>query len=331
MKNPKIIIEQFSSLGQFLDTISARTPNKVFKVRPLASEDKDYDFTKTHSYDEATSLARTGYKEGLDKLKAANSKSRHLGNAPKPMPITGPIGFTPHVPNAITGVPNSMIATQKVEQKAKVISILYYMGGSCRVDADEFVEAGKNVLNVIYSLELQGYRVALNVLLNFFESDERTFCITQIKNWRQPSNPLKISYPLIHPSFFRRHGFRWLETQPELTDTGFLYGYGRPLDRSEGSKTDVDARRKYLKKIGLLQEGWFYTERIEAKDLEADKLIERMGINKPQAEEPKKPKYKASARYESKRGMGLDFDRFATPKVTEDEDLPEFSPRDLRR
>ena len=31
MKDPKIIVEQFSSLGQFLDTISARTPNKVFK------------------------------------------------------------------------------------------------------------------------------------------------------------------------------------------------------------------------------------------------------------------------------------------------------------
>lgn len=331
MKDPKIIIEQFGSLGQFLDTISAREVNKVFSCRKncLGSNNPDYNFSLTHSYDEATSLARTGYKEGLDKLKAIDSKTRYIGKAPKAMPITSPIGFTPHVPNAIAGVPNSMISTHKVEQKAKVISLLYSLVDSGSADAKTFVKPGKNMLNLIYTLELKGYRVALNMLVEFIGERERAFGIIQIKNWRQPSNPLKIAYPLIHPSFLRRHDFRWLETQPNLTDDYFARGYGRPLHVTEGHCT-AD-RRVYLRKIGVLQDNWFYTEKIEAEKYGPKELIEKMGINKPQTEKPKKkPKYKASARYETKRGMGLDFDRFATPKITEDEDLPEFSAEDLK-
>lgn len=336
----KIIYEHFDSLGRYLETIENRKPNRVFVGHELSSREGGRSFSLTGSYEEATELARTGYKEGLDKLKAANSKARHMGSAPKALPVTSVVGFAPHVPNAITGVPCSMIATQKVEQKAKVISILYYMGGACHVNAKEFVEAGKNILNVIYTLELQGYRVALNVLTNFCETSERALCSVQIKHWRQPSNPLKISYPLVHPSFFRRHGFRWLETQPELSDMSFPIGYGRPLEGVEGS--NADARRRWLKEQGILQDGWFYTERDEARKNEADELIKVMGINggagaKSPSKSTRKSRlkadgYKPAGRYEPERGMGLRFDDMKLPEPFEipEDDLPDFSPEDLR-
>lgn len=336
----KIIYEHFDSLGQYLEIIESRKVNHVFAGHSLSSEDRNYDFSLTKSYEEANELARIGYKEGLDKLKAANSKTRYMGSAPKALPKTSVVGFTPHVPNAITGVPCSMITTQKTEQKAKVISILYYMGGACHVDAKEFVEAGKNILNAIYTLELQGYRVALNVLTNFCERGERAFCSVQIKHWRQPSNPLKISYPLIHPSFFRRHGLRWLETQPELTVRDFTCGYGRPLDNTEGHS--VNDRRRWLKEQGILQDGWFYTERLEAKAHEADELIKLMGItDKTDAKAPSKLKhsltskvkeYNPSDQYETERGMGLRFDKMDLPEPFEvpEDDMPNFSPADLR-
>lgn len=334
----KLIHEHFDSLGRYLGVIENRKPNRVFTGQSLHSNDRDRSFTLTESYAEACELARDGYKEGLDKLQAVNRKTRHMGSAPKALPVTSVVGFAPHVPNAITGVPCSMIATQKVEQKAKVISILYYMGGSCNVNAKEFVEAGKNIMNVVYTLELQGYRVALNLLTCFCESNERALCTVQVKHWRQPSNPLKISYPLIHPSFFRRHGFRWLETQPELTERGFICGYGLPLERAEGSS--ADARRRWLKEQGILQEGWFYTEREEARRNEADELIKVMGIgavpnrkavSKPKAQESAK-EYKPSGRYETERGMGLRFEDMKLPEPFElpDDDMPDFSPADLR-
>lgn len=333
----RVIHEHFDSLGQYLETIKNRKPNKVFTGQELFSESGGRKFTLTDSYKEADDLARIGYKEGLDQLQAVNKKTRHIGSAPKALPATSAVGFAPHVPNAITGVPCSMITTQKVEQKAKVISILYYMGGACRVGADEFVAAGKNILNVIYTLELQGYRVALNVLTNFCEGDERALCTVQIKNWRQPSNPLKISYPLIHPSFFRRQGFRWLETQPEITEKSFPSGYGRPLDVAEGKTTDD--RRRWLKEAGILQDGWFYTERKEAQKLEADELIKAMGIgavpDKTKASKPKRQpraEYKPSGSYEPERGMGLRFDdmELGEPFEYPEDGEPEFSPEDLR-
>ena len=273
----KIIHEQFESFGQYLTAIDGRPINKVFKHRLPASQTRGRDdFMMTYDYAEASELAKVGYKDGLDALKAVSTKSRHMESALKNMPTTGVVGYAPHVPNAITGVPLSMITKQPVEQKAKVISILYYMGGASKIDTSEFVEAGKNILNVIYSLELQGYRVALYVMTNFCGKYERALCTVQVKHWRQPSNPLKIAYPLVHPSFFRRHGFRWIETQPEITDNDFSDAYGRPLDNSEGSCPGD--RRRWLTENGLLKAGWFYTERIEAQNNEADELIKLMGI-----------------------------------------------------
>ena len=325
----KLVVEKFDSLNQYLDVIKSRKPNAVFEnEKELASESEGFSFTHTNSYSEADELARVGYKEGLDKLKAANNKTRHLGSAVKALPSTGVVGFAPHVPNAITGVPNSMI-------RAKVISILYYMGGSWDIGTSRFIEAGKNILNVIYSLELQGYRVALNVMTNFCTSKERAFSIVQIKNWQQPSNPLKISYPLIHPSFFRRYGFRWLETAPNLSDSSFPAAYGKPLGVVEGNTTDD--RRKWLKANGILQDGWFYTEREEAEKLDADELIEAMGINaaNKKADKPKRQKraeYSPCEKYETERGMGLRFEEMnlGDPREYPEDDVPEFSPEDLK-
>ena len=164
----------------------------------------------------------------------------------------------------------------------------------------------------------------------------------QIKNWRQPSNPLKISYPLVHPSFFRRHGFRWLETAPELTDRAFIGTYGRPLDVAEGCS--VADRRHWLKEQGILQDGWFYTERIEARDHEADELIKIMGIGAvPERKPAGKPKrqertagYDPQRKYETERGMGLRFEDMELPDPESapfdypEDDLPGFSPEDLR-
>ena len=273
----KIIFEEFDSLGNYLKTIDARPVNKVFSGEDLSSKTGSYHFTETGSYEEATELARIGYRDGLDELKAASIKTKHVESAPKNIPKAAIVGFTPHVPNAITGVPLSMINVAPTEQKAKVISILYYMGGSWQVDTESYIEAGKNVLNAIHTLETQGYRVALNVMTAYCEPSERALNSVQIKNWRQPSNLLKLSYPLIHPSFFRRHGFRWLETQPQLTDTRFRRAYGSPLDNTVGSNTQ--ARRKWLTDQGLLKTNQFYTERFEAEKCSTEQLIERMGIN----------------------------------------------------
>lgn len=254
----------------------------VFKNEELASEQGSNEFTMTKNYAESEQLMATGYKDGLNDLKKINGvKITHASNVRKNIPQTGVVGYAPHVPNAIAGIPQSMIAQKKIEQHAKVVTIVYDGGAHSYVDAERFVKAGRNLLDVVIMLELQGYRVRVDIQDAFCTNKEKAMCRITVKNHRQPINPLKISYLLLHPSFFRRQGFKWLETTPELTNDTFAEGYGHPLYfqvNSNGASTDEI--RDYLKERGLLDSGTFFTNFYEAENHSAEELVKLMGIKK---------------------------------------------------
>ena len=274
-----IIHEEFGSLAEYVDIIGKRKSNKVFEIfqeKHLSSYKEDSDFSLTESYEEATELALNGYKKGLDQMMSTGIRITHKENTPKNMPSVNVVGYAPHVPNAIAGNPMSMITTRHSEQKAKVITIVYSMTASASTDADKFVVAGKKLLDVITTLETQGYRVGLNVIKVFTLSNEWAIESVQVKHWRQPSNPLKISYALIHPSFFRRHGFRWLETTPELTDSGFISGYGQALRDRYGS--DRKGQEVKLREMGVLKQNQFFVEFYSTYRLSTNEIIKEMGI-----------------------------------------------------
>ena len=274
-----VVIERFDSLTSYASVIAKRKPNTVFCSRSLASKTGDKDFTLTASYEDSLALMMTGYKkEGLKNLTVSQgARVTHTSHVTKNLPTTDVVGYIPHIPNAITGIPQSMISTKPTEQKAKVVSILYDMGSNAGTDAEHFVAAGRKLLEVIMTLELQGYRVGLKILTSFCEDSQKAFCIVKVKDHRQQINPLKVAYPLLHPSFFRRQGFRWLETSPAVTCSGFSCGYGHVLRYS--FKT-VSERREYLREQNVLEPGCFYTEFEEAYENTVDKLIKKMGIKK---------------------------------------------------
>jgi len=268
----ELVIEEFNSLGQYISVIGKRKTNKLFSTREeLGSQRENENYYKTKSYDESVMLATNGYKEGLDSLTRGVINFQHKENAVKNMSSVDFVGHAPLVANAIAGVPKSMVSIRAIENKAKVITILYSHGDTAGVNGDSFIKAGKNILNVIYQLELKGYRVALYVMFAACKY-QVAINIVQIKNWRQPSNPLKIAYPLLHPSYFRRQGFRWLETHPDIEDKKFLGGYGAPL------RAKTSNQRNYLAEIKVLKQGWFYTYFNEALDNEPSELIKLIGI-----------------------------------------------------
>ena len=270
------IIEEFRSVAEYIGTINKRKVNKVFKNSECSSQDDGrYDFFMTNTYKEANCLAATGYKEGLDQMKSVFQRVTHRENIEMALPTVNVVGYAPHVANAIAGVPKSMIDKVKVPQKAKVVTILYDLADSARVDIRKFVESGKNLLDVIITLETLGYRVGLYIMNTSCREEERAISITMAKHWQQPSNPLKLSYPLIHPSFFRRHHFRWLETQPDLTESGFSGTYGHPLYKDMNSNDDMVT---FLKEKKILKQNWFYVGRRYAAGNNASDLIKLMGI-----------------------------------------------------
>ena len=134
MKNGEFVTETFNGVNEFLSVIGKRSPNNVFKGEKLSSEKSDYDFTMTSSYAESEELMAKGYKDGLNDLQKCKSlKVNRTTNIRKNIPQTGIVGYAPHVPNAIAGVPQSMIAQQKIEQRAKVLTIVYDIGASANV------------------------------------------------------------------------------------------------------------------------------------------------------------------------------------------------------
>lgn len=272
----KLIIEKFESITEYLDALESRPVNSVFNVGDLESNIGSMSFCHSSSWDESVSLLRNGYKDGLIGLTSGENKFSRRYSGSKNIPTSGVVGYSPHVPNAISGVPNSMIFNRSIEQKVKVITILYLVSVSSGVDTKSMIEAGKKILNITLDLELQGYRVGIYTANGFCSKKEIGINMTRIKSHRHPINPQKIAYPLVHPSFFRRQAFRWIETNPNITDENLRTGYGKPL-RSEIGNTD--SIRKWMREKGILPQGWFFTDYYEAVNLSVVELVKRMGIN----------------------------------------------------
>lgn len=241
----KVIKEHFTSIHQLLKTLDSRRNNDVMRGED-SSNTSDYDFTRTRSYKEATTLFEKGYTDILPKIREGMKKmERKLAtefiHIKKIYPETQVQGFIPHVPNSIINLPHSMINIERIPQKQKTLNIFYEMGANCWQDPQLFIDAGIVLLTAIKILELN--RISVKLTLGFMAgigNNQSTFPTVDIKNYGQRIDLQKLCFPLAHPSMFRRIGFKWLETTPDLTDTRFQCGYGRsPADNSSEWKDFV--------------------------------------------------------------------------------------------
>ena len=204
-----------------------------------ASRDGSREFTGTSSYDQAIKLLKTGYTEAAKLLREdvkqkdkIQSKFQSITN--HPCPHTAVQGFIPHVPNAIMNLPNSMISIDRKPQKRKTLSIVYVETGNCSKDQEYFIKSGAALLSAVSLIEKSGIQTKIDV--GFFagcrgDEDKGTGEIAigtvRVKNFGERYSFQKVSFPMVHPSMFRRIGFKWLETVPYLEDETFSCGYGR--------------------------------------------------------------------------------------------------------
>lgn len=224
-----LVREDFNSINEFLRVINSRPNNQIMKNHH-ASQDDNYDFTKTHSYQEATEMLANGYDKILPEIKHKMNKKMKGTISQRRIPYNDIVGFAPNVPNAIRGIPQSMINKTVVKNKVRTVSIIYSPTGTGTIASDEFVKCGIVMMNVINNLELNGIRVNLKIACKASASDnERCLCCVKVKDYREHLDLRKLSFPVAHPSFFRRFGFKWLETSPKITDKDWSWGYGRTI------------------------------------------------------------------------------------------------------
>lgn len=266
----KIIKEEFNSIHQMLSVIGNRPNNKVMRNQH-ASETNGKDFTGTASYKDAVDLFQNGYTEILPKIKNGMAKILNLNvqNQPRRRIQTGIVGYAPHVPNAILGLPNSMILTESQPQKIKAISIVYSPTQNCMTDAKEFVKCGIVLLSIIQTLELRGIRVNLKIMFYCAEcGTEYVFPTIKLKDYREHMDIQKLCFPLAHPSMFRRFGFKWLETIDGIKNN-WDFGYGRTItDYNDPHIINQLSDNEYFMNLKYIKD----------HDYSVDKIIQKMNI-----------------------------------------------------
>lgn len=277
-----IVHENFKSLLHFLDIIENRNVNKVFKEieSRLSSEHGSERFTKTNSYFESSELIKTGYSEPLDQLKKGINKKVSSAVQTKTRAKMDIVGFTPIVPAVLIGRPDSMFNRVKTPQKQKMINLVYNFGGTANISPAELIKGGINFLSLVNILEKQGYRIKIDLLLVTALQGRKitsTSCLITVKEFSQRLNLLKLCYPLVHPSMLRRNGFKWIETQPELTDSDYLRGYGTSLYYATGNS---EKEQRYLRENKIIRPEQKYLnvyQTMDAKNIE--ELFKIIGLN----------------------------------------------------
>jgi hypothetical protein len=228
--------------------------NQAFNGKDnLASQriEENKPWSGTTDYNQAMEIMKSGYKEPLDKMKKAILKIGQTQKASRPKLKNDFVGFVPHVPHTLMGLPMTMINKEKQVNKANTIHLIYSVSTASKVSPNDMITGGINFISLVNSLEKQGFRVKIDIFSSMATDKTLSSFSVNVKEYGQKLNLLKLTFPLVHPSMLRRIAFKWLETNLELKDKNFTAGYGTPLSHLMGYDTMKECN--YLKEHGIIK------------------------------------------------------------------------------
>jgi hypothetical protein len=257
--------------------------NQAFKEKDnIASQriEENKPWSGTTDYNQAMEIMRSGYKDPLEKMKKAILKIGQNEKANRPKLKNDFVGFVPHVPNTLMGLPITMINKEKQAHTAKTIHLFYSISTASKVGPEDMVKGGINFISLVNSLEKQGYRVKIDIISSMATDKTLSSFSVNVKEYGQKLNLLKLTFPLVHPSMLRRIAFKWLETNLELKDKNFTAGYGTPL--SHLMNYDTMKEYNYLKDHGIIKNDntFFCTVYTAMKTKDIESLAQTIGITK---------------------------------------------------
>ena len=244
----KVIFNKFNSVEEFSNWLQVTPQTAAGKKFDYSNEmsKSNTEFTGTESFAEAQNLLKCGDKENADRIAATirKIKAQGKGNATRNKLYNSPCGFMPVVPKVLAGDPENMLAIKKQTYKStKVINIAYNVAVDCTRTTEDLIETAATVANVIASLEKNGYRVNLyayscgrDLKYNYYS------LLVKIKDSGKYLDTLRIAYPLVNPSFYRRHVFGYME---RLKGFNLNRTYGK-IVHEEGCKECLPINACYL-------------------------------------------------------------------------------------
>lgn len=236
-------IESFDSVNAFVTAINTRPQTARGKMNNSSrcTEESWNSKCTTGSYEEADNLLKYGDKDKAAKIKSASAaiakKIRGNGAIRTITTFTSQQGFTPNVGVFVSGHPLNML-NQRNNMKAstKVLNIVYNSTVPSEVRGVDVIRNASFFMEAIATLEKQGYRVNLHVCLathDYKKTSKKTIgVIVKIKDSGKPLDILRMAYPIVNPSFLRRHFLAYCER----ADWGMPDGYGTPADVREQVK-----------------------------------------------------------------------------------------------
>ena len=164
-----VIYEDFNSIKELMDAINSRPKNYIMRSKNSSTDEGNAEWYGTSNWDEAIKLLKYGYTDPIKKIKEGLSvnksiTSKFVKNMPRPRPRNHIIGYIPNVPNALMGLPQSMITVDKQNQKRKTASILYCFGSCAMTNKNALIGAGIALVTAINIIELSGIQTRLNVI-----------------------------------------------------------------------------------------------------------------------------------------------------------------------
>lgn len=270
------VFKQYKDIYAFQKDLEKPT-NSYFEGNEH-SKNHDRDWYQTEDFEEAENLLKNGWNE---KVKEFATELRNFSATIERNRVknyNSVCGFAPIVPNAIKGVPKSMLASKKIKsnKKLRTVHLIINNTASGGTDGDELIKTGLTSLKLAVILGKKNIRTKIDILPKISGCGESVYgCAITIKDYKQPFDISKIAYPLAHTSMFRRHGFRWLETLPEMTNREFVDRYGRNFMR-----IGETLRTEYKKYAGFDKDDVLYIEvqDVQKADYDPFKLAEMKGI-----------------------------------------------------
>lgn len=234
-QNPNLKEYSFNSIGEFLAYIEKTPFNPVF-INPndRDSVNHKYGFTKTANFDEAVSLLKNGWTSESEVLEK-KLKDVDFQKERKTRQNFDVVGYQASVPRYLQGVPQNMFNKKTTIQKQKIVNVYKNISYSASISKDQIERESIKALNYVRTLEAQGQRVNLFIVLGSATSKQGVIVKIKIKNSSERLNISKMSFPLVHPSMLRRFLLRFIEIMPHLgpKDTDIRNGYGRPAESED--------------------------------------------------------------------------------------------------
>lgn len=256
--------EKFGSYKEFYDVIMSRQPNASERLEDILLSGGS-GWVGVNSVEEAKNLLLNGWQQNVERVKA--TFNRQLNCLEKEMPrklVANVAGFMPIVPNALLGLPNSMIDVRMAPKKSKILNFMVSLSRASSNSVETIIEKMGKVFAYVAMLERSGqYRCRISCFGKASAPDDHkevfaTFSVL-VKSENQLFDIKRLCFPVVHPAMLRLFSFAWADSLPLDSYSYKSCGYGTAFEK--WNKQDKETF------LGALTEG---NEKTIAIDMDTD-------------------------------------------------------------